>query len=282
VRARVQVTTLGLLLLLPLLLLGCAGRSSGEADAVGEMGMNAGGAMGSGVIASADEAILEISSSQVETGSVALARVVAPADGWVVAHSALAPGGVMGAIAVRRGESRNVVVPVDTADTATVRLALHVDRGTRGKLEYDPDQVERSFDKPVLADRRPVEAVVALPGLGVPVLPHEITLWAEDQKAGKEIILRHVLAPPSSWIAVYVVEDGLPQGRVGQLSFSGEATHVRIPVKGVESGDELSVVLLTDRGAPGRLEYEPTAWVRSADVPLRSGDEVVLKRLRLQ
>jgi len=123
------------------------------------MGMDSGSAegMATGVIAASANATLTPVASAVSSGALTLERVVAPDDGWIVVRSTTFPGAILGSAPVRAGETRGVRVELDNLDDVAVRVALHVDRGTRGTLEFDPLSPATPLDKPVFADGLPVE-----------------------------------------------------------------------------------------------------------------------------
>ena len=91
-----------------------------------------------GVVAAPDRAILEVgSASAVSSEGVMLARVVAPADGWVVVNSTISPGRPLGMTWVPKGESRNVRVRLTAVDGPRTSVSLHVDRGRARVWEFD-------------------------------------------------------------------------------------------------------------------------------------------------
>jgi len=140
-----------------------------------------------------------------EDGQATIEAVVSASSGWLCVHADLIgePGTVLGCAAVPAGESRNVPVSVATAGlTWTLHLALHVDAGSTGVLEFPgPDEM-------------------VLSPLGRPVSVEQILLgdpaWitVQDQPLGSNatVIVDRVYAPVS---ALLVIHDGRDQRVLG-------------------------------------------------------------------
>ncbi len=250
------------LLILPLLLLslalaGCAAAQpeAGQDAAATGGGMGMGGSAEGGVgmlggaVASSDNASITLGPNAAGGSGVTVSKVLAPADGWVVVRSSNAPGPVLGKTWVPKGPSSDVVVKLDAADTADVRVALHVDQGAKRQFEFDPARAELSLDKPVVVDGRPLEERIALTGFGAEVLGNSVLMLVEDQavKDGT-ITVRYLLLPQPGWISVNTVENGLPGERVGlQFRPAGESQEVVVPVAGAVPGEHF-VTVHTDSG----------------------------------
>jgi len=108
-----------------------------------------------GVVVAARNASFDVS-KPVTGGQLTVDRVLAPDDSWVVVHLDMdgKPGTRVGVAHVAAGTSTDVVVELDPAVPLTDKLivALHADRGTRGKFEFDMKQFESSPDKPYFVD----------------------------------------------------------------------------------------------------------------------------------
>jgi hypothetical protein len=270
------------------LLTGCTGAdeaAEAEGGGGGMMGEGGGvGEMGTFVIADASNAAIEPGTSTSSKPGIAIARVVAPDDCWVVARSTTEPGGVLGATRVPKGESRDVLIELDRVDTGGARVALHVDRGAVGEFEFDPEQPSRSFDKVVVAGGAPVEQPASVGGFGEEAQSIAVQLMVND-RIGTEgtLLVDYVLAPGPSWISVSRVTEGLPAEQVGFVSVAGETWEVKVPLDpNAELTDELAVTLHADRGAQGTFEYDTEAPLDSADQPYRTGDTVVSERVKVR
>ncbi len=271
-----------------LLFVGCAGAESEQPPAAGagmgaEGGMASAGGMVAGVVAASRDASIVVDPSQDLADRITVKRVLAPADGWVVVRSTLPTGGVLGATRVSRGESSNVEVRLDATDDAQVIVGLHVDRGQRGSLDFDPNRPARSNDKLVLVNRRPLEQTVALEGWGRDAPPHEVSLLVEDQPGVRGALkVRQVLSPGPAWVSVNLIENGLPGAQVGLAAVSGEVFELAVPLKKVALTDELVVTLFADDGAPGIFEFRYDRPRESVDQPYKTADTVVSERVRVR
>lgn len=241
--------------------------------------------MGLGVVASPDDALLELAESSSATDGVAVQRVVSPGPGWVVVVS-LEPGsGILGKLAVPAGESAGLSVPLDTLDASLVRIRLQVDRGKVGEFEFDAARPERSPDKPVFVDGECVESDITLTGYGVPAPQNFGWLSVKDRALGDNGMLRidYARLPGPSWIAAHVMVDGVPGPLVGWVQRgAGESFDVDVPVKGVAKGDMLMVTVHVDRGTPGEFEYQVDKPLTSIDQPYTSNGIIVSENITLR
>jgi hypothetical protein len=277
-----------------LLLAGCTAAPAEKPAAapasggMGESGMGGdsgeGGGMVEGVVATPANAIIEVGSgSRVSSEGVSVARVVAPADGWVVVNSVESPGRPLGKAWVPKGESRNVIVKLDAADGPRARIALHVDRGTKRAYEFDPERPLRSPDAQVFVDRVPVQTALSLSGFGVDVLANSALILAEDQPAGtRSVKVAYLLVPGPSWVSVVSVKDGLPSDVLGRAwRAAGEYQQIVVPLDDVSAPGEVLVTVHQDAGTRSRFEFDPADPLGSVDQPYRSAGEIVSKRIRL-
>ena len=243
-----------------------------------------GGGMVEGVVATSANAIIEMGSgSRVSSEGVSVARVVAPADGWVVVNSVESPGSTLGKTWVPKGESRNVIVKLDAADGPRARVALHVDRGTKRTYEFDAERPLRTPDAQVFVDRTPVQTALSLTGFGVDVLANSALLMVEDQPAGaRSVKVAYLLVPGPSWVSVIAIKDGLPAEVLGRTwRAAGEYQQIAVPLDEVSSPGEVLVTVHQDAGTRSRFEFDPADPLGSADQPYRSAGEIVSKRIRL-
>ncbi len=272
------------ILALALATAGCSSTADSEPPAAapaGGMGGGMGGSGGamdamSGVVAAADSASITIGPNASTPTGVLVESVIAPADGWVVVHSAAPPGIVLGTAPVRKGKNTDVAVKLTSVDAAVVDIVLHVDKGTKDAFDYDPDRPELSLDKPVVAGGVPIRQQIPLTAFGVEALANAALMRVEDQSVVNDtIVIDYLLLPGAAWVSVNRVEDGLLGESVGtQFRPAGESQEVQVPVKGVTPG-EYAVTIIADRGQPGVLEFNPADQFASVDQPYKSAGVIV-------
>jgi hypothetical protein len=250
---------------------------------MGMGGGSAAGGMGAGAIAVARNASMSTPTFDAASATIKVARVRAPADGWLVVRSTAPTAGVLGFVAVRKGENPDVELQLSAADTSAVRVGLFVDRGSRGTFEFNPDRPASALDKPVLVDRVPVEYTVALSGWGAYANPGTVLVMVEGQKAAATLDIGYLLVPAQSWIEVRRVEKGTPTRRVGLLQRpAGEFQRVSVPLQGARPKDELLVTILADRGTLGRFEPAKDNALTAVDQPWVAAGSVASQRVRLR
>lgn len=233
-----------------------------------------------GVVALERDAAMSAAAVDLAAGVIRIGRVLAPDDGWVVVRSSVAPGGILGAARVRRGENRDVVVRLKAVDGTRVRIALHVDRGAPGVLEFDPARPSLALDRPVLVDGKAVESPLVLDGYGAEVFPNSALVAVEDGHVrGGVLTVSYLIVPGRSWIVVDAVEDGVPIRQVGLAPRpAGEWHEVKVPVAGIADVEELAVTLYADRGVIGRFDRSISHPLSSADQPYVSTGVVASTR----
>ncbi len=277
-----------------LALTGCTSRDASGASATpagsaggGDpmMGGAAGtdGGMVSGVIAAPEYASIKVAASVDTSGQVTIEEVVAPADGWIVARSIRSPGWVLGSTKVKRGRNTDVPLKLDRLDSAAVRLALHVDRGARGTLEFDPKRPERSRDKPVVAGGKPVEKSVSLATAGHRAPPHDTSLLVDDQLGVEDALkIRQVYSVEPSWLVISTSENGFPGKQLGIVAVNGEQFQLLIPLDSAPPGRNVVVTLHSDTGQQGVFEYRADDPLGSPDQPYRLADAYVTDIVRVR
>lgn len=283
---KLTLASLFALSLLALPLTGCAAQDS---DA-GSMGMEAGGptpgpGMGLGVVAARGEASIEIAEESSSAEGILVRRVVSPGAGWLVIRSRMAPYGVLGRVHVDAGESRDILVTLDAADSAFVRVALHADHGRDQVFEFDPIRPERSFDKPVFVDQAPLEGDVLIANFGIEAPQNLASMVVKDQQLGPEgsLLVDYVRLPGPSWVAVHIMSDGVPGRLLGWVARGrGESFAFRVPLDGVQAGDQVMVTLHADRGEILQFEYDVSGPLGSIDQPYTASGIVVAKAVLLQ
>jgi hypothetical protein len=285
---RINARAMSVAASLSALALACAGCAGAPVPAKGASGMGMGaepaaGGMVAGVVAASRDASMSAPAFDPASGALTVSRVLAPEDGWLVVRSASAPGGVLGFAAVSKGESRDVPLRLTAIDGRKVRVALFVDRGARGVLDFDADRVGSSLDKPVFVDGAPIESTVALLGWGAEADPNTALIMVENQVAAANLDIAYLLVPAPSWIEVRRVEQGVPTERIGLLLRpAGEFHKVAVPIAGARPGDELLVTVLADQGVPGRFEPAAGDALRGVDQPWVPAGVATARRIRLK
>jgi len=117
-----------------------------------------------GYVATADSAQLELAEEQAGTSSLSVDRVLVPENAWIVVHldDNGKPGDRVGLLAVEKGESADLVVPLEGVTSDNVIVAVHADRGTDGEFDFDMMEKEMSPDRPFFVDSAELAKVVAL------------------------------------------------------------------------------------------------------------------------
>ncbi|MDO8914919.1 MAG: hypothetical protein Q7W16_02400 [Coriobacteriia bacterium] len=284
-RSRLAFWALAALVAGLVLTAGCTAAPASQTPPGGGM-MGGGGSEGmvAGVIATSRDAAMGTPRLDLGSGGIRVDRVLAPDDGWVLVRSTVPPGGVLGATRVRRGENLDVKVRLDALDGIDVRVALHVDRGQRGLLEFDPARPDRALDRPVLIDGRALESPLRLEGYGAHALPNSALVMVEAGRIrGGVLTADYLIVPGPSWVVVDAVEGGVPVRRVGLVSRpAGEWHELTVPVSGIGSATELAVTVYADRGAVGTFERRDRDPLGSADQPWVCADVVVSTRVTVR
>ncbi len=117
-----------------------------------------------GYVATPDSAQLELSEEQTGNTSLAVDRVLVPENSWIVVHldDNGKPGDRVGLLAVEKGETLDMVVPLEDVTTEKVIVAIHADRGTDGEFDFEMMNKETSPDRPFFVDGSELAKVVAL------------------------------------------------------------------------------------------------------------------------
>ncbi|PKQ15770.1 MAG: hypothetical protein CVT67_07910 [Actinobacteria bacterium HGW-Actinobacteria-7] len=137
-----------------LMVTGCAGGTSAAEKPMGVWGY----------VASADNAKLEVADVQTGVNDLVVDSVLAPGDSWIVVHADEngKPGKRVGLQHVSKGESTAVKVALKNLTTSDVIVAVHADRGTPGKFDFDMMKKEMSPDRPYFVGGKELASVVAV------------------------------------------------------------------------------------------------------------------------
>ncbi len=235
-----------------------------------------------GYVASADKAQLELDEQQDGAKSLVVKRVLAPSDAWVVVHADMngKPGMRVGLAHVKRGESLDVKVPLKDVTTPKVIVAVHADKGTADKFDFDMMNKEMSPDRPFFVGGSELAKVATVRQYGIEAAPGEASLTASDQPgATSELVVGNVLAPSDAWVVVHLEKDGAPGSRVGLVHVrAGETSNVVVKLDPLPLTDNLLVALHADKADPELFNFDMEDTVNSADQPFFiDGKEVAIK-----
>ncbi len=154
IRAGVVLTLLGAVALAA----GCSSSASAS-DSEGAPKMRVWG-----YVASEKNAQLEADTAQKGQDTLKIDRVLAPGPAWLVVHLDKdgVPGDRVGLLHVDKGRSSNLEIPLKNVTTQRVIVAVHADKGTEGKFDFDMMNKETSPDRPYFVDRKELAQVVSL------------------------------------------------------------------------------------------------------------------------
>jgi len=235
-----------------------------------------------GYVATADKAQLQLDENQNGAAELTVKKVIAPSDAWVVVHADMngKPGMRVGLAHVKKGESVNVKVKLKDLTTPKVIVALHADRGTAEKFDFDMMNKEMSLDRPFFVDQKELAKVVSVREFGVPATEGSASVEASDQPgATSQIVVSRAVAPTDAWIVVHLEKDGGPGGRVGLVHIpAGESVNVTVPLEPLPLTDNLLVAIHADKADPGLFNFDMEDKINSADTPFFvDGKEVAVK-----
>lgn len=236
-----------------------------------------------GYIAAEKNAQLGIEESQIGADTLVVSKVVAPESAWVVVHldDNGMPGERVGLKHVNKGESLKVSVPLTGVTSEKVIVAVHADRGTENKFDFDMEKKNTSPDRPFFVDKMELAKVVTVREFGVKADSGAALIEAVDQPgATTALTVARATAPTAAWVVVHVNDDGMPGERIGYIAIpAGENVNVRVPLDpSVDLKDSVLVAIHADRGVPGTLEFNMDDKLNSPDQPFFvDGKEVATK-----
>lgn len=228
-----------------------------------------------GYVASADNAKIELAENQDGVDQLVVDRVVAPGGAWIVVHADDngKPGMRVGLKHVDKGESRNVKVTLKDLTTPKVIVAVHADRGTKGKFDFDMMKKEMSPDRPYFVDEKELAKVVTVREFGIPADAGTAAIEVADQPgAAKTLAVAKAVAPTDAWIVVHLDDKGAPGQRVGLLHIpAGENVDVSVPLEPLALTGKVFVAVHADAGTPGVFDFDMMNKINSADQPFFVG-----------
>lgn len=227
-----------------------------------------------GIVARSGDAAIIVSDQPEANGVVMIDKVVSPRDAFVVVHQSDGgmPGERLGYASVKAGVSRNVKVELDSEVALTPQLlaAVHVDRGNKGELDFDMDNLERSADKPFFVDGKEVAAAFKAANFGVPTSMDAASISAGDQPLGDSVVIDAAMAPAPAFVVVHKAKaDGMPGERIGYTAIpEGESLNVKVVLsKKLDGTTKLLAAIHADLGTSGKLEFDMDDPVASPDQP---------------
>jgi len=245
-----------------------------------------------GVMVRADEAIIEVE-DQTSFSSVTVKRVLMPTDGWLMVQAEDSdgkPGPVIGAEAVKRGESADVTVRIarDPQLPSTVYVTLVADAGDRGRFEPSvggagsggmgggmggsgaqsadgAPQANSAADKPLIADGNVVSATARL------------TQFSEELRtAGRmdaavlsadegHVTVSRLKAPVPSWVAI-TSQSGDTATVFGWVRVpAGESAAIEVPMDKAPDGRPLMAWLHADLATRDAFDWRASDYANSPD-----------------
>lgn len=232
-----------------------------------------------GYVASADRAQLEIEENQPNAQELVVKRALVPDDAWVVVHldDNGKPGMRVGLAHIDRGESTDVKVKLKDVTSPKVIVAIHADRGTDKKFDFDMMNKEMSPDRPFFVDEKELAKVVTVREFGVKDETGAASIAVSPQPgASGQITIDTAVAPTDAWLVVHLDDNGAPGARVGLQHISaGTNEAVAVKLDPVPLTDKLLVAVHADRGQAGLFEFDMMNKLNSPDQPFFvNGEEV--------
>ena len=214
-----------------------------------------------GYVAAANHASLELDSGRASTDGLVFTRVVAPADSLIVVTMDVPGSPAMGVAvaAVKRGETREVKVPLKGVTTPSVTATLYYDRNRDGILDSDMMDPASAADRPIFVGGKPVAVTAPLWTTGQVAQPGSATVDVFDQvEESSTLLVTHVTAPAPSWITVWTDVNNAPGTLIGSASIAAtQAVDVPVALTDAKYRGRTWVGLNVDAGVIGVLEYDP-------------------------
>ncbi|MDO8987551.1 MAG: hypothetical protein Q7V14_04940 [Coriobacteriia bacterium] len=271
-----KVLRIGGIVLAVLLLAGATVYAFANAPEKGSMGVW-------GYIASPKSASLDVSEEQIGASELAVRRVVAPEDAWIVVHldDNGMPGERIGFEHLSKGVNNDVSVALKGITSEKVIVAVHADKGTPNELDFDMEKPTTSPDRPFFVNGMELAMVVTVREFGVKAEEGQAAIEVADQPdAIDTLVVDRAVAPTGAWVVVHLNDDGMPGERVGFAQIpAGTSSAVGVKLDtDITLTDSLFVAIHADRGTPGTLEFDMEDKLNSPDQPFFvNGDEVATK-----
>ena len=259
------------------------------------------GGPATGIAVGAADASITVSDQDNVVKKIVVAKVTAPMDAWVVVQTDFGnsgPGAVIGTALVKKGESRDVVVSLDSSGTLPLGayLSLVADQGQAGKLEYVPPGaapaqgsagmgsggsgggMSASKDRPFVANGQVVSAKIRITPLSFRVGRDAASIASASLTAtANSVVASSVIAPGPSWLEVSVAgSGGMPGELLGAAQVqAGSHASVVVTLTAPPGKLPLVAVLHVDLGVPGFFEFNTSDRGNSPDQPYEAGGQPV-------
>ncbi|MGB4592974.1 MAG: hypothetical protein WBI63_04260 [Coriobacteriia bacterium] len=117
-----------------------------------------------GYVVADKNAQLDAAADQPGGDRIVVDRVLSPEPAWLVVHLEVdgKPGMRVGLAHIDKGESTDIVVPLEDVTTDDVIVALHADRGTPETFDFDMEKATSSFDRPFFVNEKELALVVTV------------------------------------------------------------------------------------------------------------------------
>jgi hypothetical protein len=243
-----------------------------------------------GYVASSKNASISVDPAKSTIVSVVASRVVAPANCLLVATAAGEGTGTamqLGVVAVKRGETTNVTIPIMGVRTSAITLTMYLDRGRIGNFEFDPMSPTSSPDRPIFVGGKPVEVTVTVSAAAAPTGSGNAVLDVFDQSASATLTVTHVVTPGPSWLVVYADKNGAPGRELGRLALAAtDSISIGVPLHKKPAPGGVFVALHADEGTVGTFERPSSTGATTtpggADNLYVVGGSQVMKRIELR
>lgn len=195
-----------------------------------------------------------------------------PADAWIVVHTDDngMPGERVGAARISKGVNRDVEIPLKGVTSEKVIVAIHADRGTPGKLDFDMKDKTGSPDRPFFVGGKELAKIVTVRTWGVKDDSGTAAIQVDDQSlTNSTLVVASAAAPTPAWIVVHLDDKGMPGKRVGVAPIpAGVSSNVAVPLDPkVDLSKGLLVAVHADRGTPGEFDFNMEDKFNSPDQP---------------
>lgn len=236
-----------------------------------------------GYIVSPENAGIELGVKQLGVNELTVDKVTAPEDAWVVVHldNDGMPGKRVGLQHISKGVSTDVRVKLERITSEKVIVAVHADRATPEKFDFDMEKATTSADRPFFVNGKELAKFVTVRTFGVKAKTGEALIETADQAgATNQITIDRVISPTPAWVVVHQNDDGMPGKRIGFTHVeAGESVGTVVKLaSGATLTDSVLVAVHADRGVVGQLEFDMEHKVGSPDQPFFvAGKEVATK-----
>lgn len=232
-----------------------------------------------GYVASGKFAQLKVD-DQVGANKLKVRLAEAPADAWIVVHTddGGMPGERVGSAHISKGINRNVEITLKGVNSEKVIVAIHADRGTPGKLDFDMKDKTGSPDRPFFVGGKELAKVATVRAWGVKDDSGTAAIKVDDQPVtNSTLLVASAAAPTPAWVVVHLNDKGMPGKRVGVASIPiGVSSNIAVPLDPkADLSKGLLVAVHADRGTAGTFDFNMEDKFNSPDQPFFVGGKEV-------